>query len=141
MPMQTNVTEIAQRFASALDREDYEAARAKLAADCRYEARTEVVAGPDAIVSSYRSQGETARRLFDAVDYRSEPVNAGADTACVAFSDRLSKHGRTHTFECQQWLYFQPDGLIARIVHEDLPGERQRLLEFCATCGVTLSNG
>jgi len=140
MPIAANITELARRFATALDSENYEAARAVLAADCRCEARTRVVVGPDGVINSHRRSGETARRLFDAVDYGSEPLNAGTDLVCVTFSDRISKHGRTHVFQSRQWLHFTPDGLVARITHEDLAGERERLLEFCAVCGVTLSD-
>ena len=136
-----DITEIALRFARALDREDYEAAKAMLAANCRYEARTDTLLGPDAIISSYRRNGTTARHLFDSIEYRSEALETGADTACISFFDRLSKGDKTHTYQCRQRLYFAPDGLINVIKHEELPEERERLLEFCAACGVDLSRG
>jgi hypothetical protein len=136
-----SINEIAHRFAGALDREDYEAARAMLTPDCRYEGRTGTVVGPDAIVSSYRHHSATARRLFDTVEYRSEPQRIDDDTACVRFFDCISKHGQTHVYQCQQRLQLRSDGLIASIRHEELPGARERLLEFCAACGVTLDDG
>jgi hypothetical protein len=140
MAVTPNINEIAHRFANALDQENYEAVRVMLAPDCRYEGRTETLVGPDAIVSSYRHHGATAQRLFDTIEYRSEPVRIDDHTACIRFFDSISKHGRTHVYQCQQRLQLRSDGLIASIRHEELPGARERLLEFCAACGVTLDD-
>jgi hypothetical protein len=118
--------------------EEYDVVRALLAPDCQYETRTGPIFEADAIVDSYRDAGKKARLLFDTVEYESVLLSAKADTADISFSDRLTKDGKQHLYRCRQRLSFNPGGLLSRIVHEELPGERQRLLEFCAGCGVNL---
>lgn len=140
LPVKASVSELALRFARALDLDEYDIVRALLAPDCHYETRTGPIFGADAIVDSYRNASKTARSLFDTVEYESAVPSAKADTADISFSDRLTKDGRQHVYSCRQRLFFDPGGLVRRIVHEELPGERQGLLEFCARCGVSLSN-
>ena len=136
--MKHSPTELALRFARALDREDYDVVRALLAPDCRYEARGGPISGADAIVDSYRCAGRTARSLFDTVDYESGLISAHANVADISFSDRLTKDGKQHLYRCRQRLLFTPGDLVSRIVHEELPGERERLLEFCHASAVIL---
>ena len=136
-----NVAEIARRFAGALDGEEYEAVRAMLAPDCRYEVpnRGPCRAGCHCLIVSRHSA--TARRLFDAVEYRSEPD--GIDSthrAHPVFRIALRiKAGRT-SINASRRCRCNPDGLIAVIRHEELPEEREGLLEFCAACGVALGD-
>jgi ketosteroid isomerase-like protein len=138
--VKASALELASRFARALDQGDYDIVRALLAPDCHYETRTGPIFGADAIVDSYRDAGKTARSLFDNAEYQSALLGAKADSADISFSDRLSKDGRQHVYRCRQRLFFNPGALISRIVHEELPGERQRLLEFCAGCGINLTD-
>jgi hypothetical protein len=138
LPVKASVPELALRFARALDLGDYDVVRALLAPDCHYETRTGPIFEADAIVDSYRGASKTARSRFDIVEYESALLGAGIDTAEILISDRLTKNGRQHLYRCRQRLFFTPGGLVSRIVHEELPGERQRLLEFCAGCGVNL---
>jgi hypothetical protein len=122
--------EVGARFAAALDADDFEAAGQLLAADCRYEVRGDVHVGPDAILDSYRSASAGAKKEFDSVSYESRVVAAGAGTATVEFADHIERNGQVHTFRCRQHLTLDTNGRIAGIVHEDLPGERERLAEF-----------
>jgi hypothetical protein len=138
MSAEAEVLNRARQFASALDAERYEAVRALLAPTCRYQARTHTLTGPDSIVESYRTNGQSARRLFDDVQYGSEVRPAGGASVRVVFADQLRKGGQTHVYRSQQTLRFDAQGLIAEITHEELPLERERLLAFCARCGVSL---
>lgn len=131
--------EIAQQFADSLNADDYETVRALLAENCRYQARTETITQPDAITRSYRANSLFARTLFDRVEYSSEILQSVSDTARITFVDKLHKGDRTHVYQCQQTVHIRPDGLIDRIKHQELPGERERLLEFCASCNVHLT--
>ena len=47
-------TSVAQRFAEALDLDDFAAAESLLASECVYEARAGEIMGATAIVNSYR---------------------------------------------------------------------------------------
>jgi hypothetical protein len=135
-----DIVEIARRFAGALDQDNYEIARALLADDCGYEGPAKAVIGPEAIVSSYRDHSAMAQRLFDAVEYRSETTRMSVDTVSIAFFDSIAIRGQRHVYRCRQRLHFRPDGLIDCIRHEELPGERERLLRFCAEYGVSLDH-
>src|SRR5262245_46706300 len=127
----------AGRLARLLDQDDFPAARALLADDCVYHAARETLRGPDAIVESYRAASAWARRMFDEVRYESEVESVSRDTARVTFVDYLLKVGHGwHRYRCQQEFSMGADGLIAHIVHRELPGEREALEAFFAACGI-----
>jgi hypothetical protein len=120
----------AQRFAAALDTEDYEGAAACLSLDCTYHAPDGKLIGPSAIVGSYRENAEAGRKRFDKVEYKSLVESIGATEAVVTFTDKLQLGGSWHEFRCRQHLRISSAGLIEEIGHEELPGERQRLQHF-----------
>ena len=138
MSTKADVLAITQRFAAALDNESYETLRSILAPDCGYEVRGETFIGHDAIIESYRHHGAIARRLFHAIEYRSELRKTGPRTICISFFDRITEKEMTHEYQCRQHLDVGLGGFITRIRHEELPGEREGLREFCAACGVNL---
>lgn len=127
---------IAGRFAAALDREDYEAATGLLRADCVYVIRGETHRGPAAIIDSYRGNGDTAARVFDRVEYESAVGQSGDGWPVITFTDHIRHAGRPHTHVCEQRLCVDENGLIGRIEHHDLPGERERLAEFKQSVGL-----
>jgi hypothetical protein len=55
----------------------------------------------------------------------------------ITFLDHLAHHGHTLTHRCEQHLEFDEVGRICRIVHVDLPGEREALAAFFKTLGIT----
>jgi hypothetical protein len=122
--------EIARRFAQALDAEDYAAASALLAEDCVYYIGGARLAGRQAIVDSYATNGQSAKERFDAVEYASEVSVTAPDTAVVLFKDFLRIGDQRHEFNCRQHLRMNSDGLIEEIRHEELPHQRERLEEF-----------
>lgn len=125
----------AAALAKALDREDYESARQLLAEDCRYEIRGEVLEGADAIIESYRSNGDSGNERFDRVEYESavEAIESGAR---INYTDRITKAGETHVHRCAQEVRANAEGLIEFIRHVDLEGEREALQAFCERHGV-----
>ncbi len=138
--MKASVSELALRFARALDLEDYSVLRALLAPNCQYEAPNGPIEGADAIVDSYRRAGKAARSLFDAIAFESALLATTTQTADICFVDRLTKSGRQHVYRCRQRLHFTPGGLVIYITHEELPAEREGFLEFCAAVGIALSD-
>ncbi len=130
-----DVRQMVDRLAHLLDADDFSAARALLADDCVYETGSETLRGPDEILASYAGASARARRTFDEVRYESEVESVAGATACVTFTDYLLKAGhRWHRYRCRQELTVGADGRIVRIVHRELPGERQALQAFFATC-------
>ena len=126
---------VARRFASALDRCDFAEAARYLAPDCRYQIGEAVLVGPEAIIASYRESDEWGRSVLEHVVYESQVEESG-DHVTVTYIDRLSYHGETHEYRCRQHLWLDAPGRIVRILHEELPGERERLDEFLGKIGV-----
>lgn len=128
--------QIARQFAQALDAEDYPAARALLADGCVYTIRGETHRGPEAIVASYRANGDSGRETFDAIEYESrvEPLNE--TTAVIRFVDHLTHRGERFTFECEQRITVNEAGRIDAIEHIDLPGQREAFTAFMQRVGL-----
>jgi hypothetical protein len=129
---------LATRFAARLDADDFAGLEPMLAAGCAYETGRGTLTGPQAILGSYREASERARRLFDAVRYDSEVIEAGDGFAVIQFRDHLEVRGRTHVYRCRQRVTFGGDGTVTRIEHGELPGEREQLTAFCRDAGVEL---
>lgn len=127
---------VAERFAKALDHEDYEEAARLLARDCEYVTERETLIGPDAIVASYREAGDWVKASLDAVAYESS-VRPEGPSAIITFVDHLTHAGVSHTHSCEQVLSFAKDGAIRRIVHCDLPGQREAVDDFFGRVGVS----
>jgi RimJ/RimL family protein N-acetyltransferase len=117
--------ERARAFAAALDEDDFERARPFVSPHCVYDVRGETLRGADAILASYAAATRSARSRFDDVRYESA-VEPGPR---IRYTDILRQAGREHRHHCAQSLTFEA-GLITRIVHEDLPGEREALQRF-----------
>ncbi len=126
---QLDLIRIAERFASALDAEDYATAAGFLSSDCEYSVRGRNYRGPAEIIASYKDHGDSAAQDFDEIDYRSE-VRAAETGVAIRFIDRFSHKGRRFTFQCEQVVEIDSAGLICRIRHVDLPGQREGLEEF-----------
>lgn len=138
-PESDPVLDTARRFAEALDREDYVAAAALLTPDTRYRIGDDEFVGAEAIVASYRENGEWALATLDAVSYESRVEAAGPGRASITFVDHLEHALRRHTHTCRQEIAVGPDGRITGIEHHDLPGERERLDAFFRETGVKRS--
>ncbi len=138
--MQVYLLSIARRFASALDRCDFDEAADYLAADCRYDTGHGELLGSDAIIASYRQSDEWGRGVLDQVVYESE-VTANADVSCTAlYIDRITHHGDTLEYRSRQHLWLNDAGQLIRILHEELPGERDALDAFFARHGIRRQN-
>lgn len=127
---------VALALACALDEDDWAAARSLLADDCEYHLGGQVVRGADAIVASYRTNSEKARRRLDRVAYASELERADASRATVLFVDRLEHAGLRHEFRCRQTFTLNAGGRVARIDHAELQREREALEAFFRRAGV-----
>ncbi len=126
---------IVKEFASALDRRAFDEAARYVAADCRYQIGGDELIGPDAIIASYRQSDEWGRRVLDQVDYESEVQQSG-DHVAVLYIDRITHHGETLVYRSRQHLWLNEAGQVVKIVHEELPGEHEKLNEFFARHGV-----
>ena len=122
---------IAKRFAAALDRCDFDKAALYLSPDCRYRTRSEELVGPEAIMASYRDSAEWATGTLEQVVYEND-VRKSGDDLIILFTDRIAHRGQAHEYRSRQHLTIDEKGKITRILHEELPGEREKLHAFLA---------
>ncbi len=124
-----NGLHIVERFAKALDMEDYAGAESLLGDECEYTCRGERHYGPIEIIASYQGNGNVAKS-FDAVEYESEVVIEPTGQFRIRFTDHLTHGGRQLTFRCEQLIKINESGKIVRIEHFDLLGQTEALTEF-----------
>ena len=122
--------EIAEKFAQALDAEDYENANELLSRECKYLCRGQLYVGPTAIITSYQDNGDDAERRFDNVRYESVVVGMSDCAALIQFTDHLSLKGKHFTFQCEQVVEVGEDHQITWIEHRDIPSQREALAAF-----------
>jgi hypothetical protein len=128
--MRRDVLAIVQRFAAALDAEDYSSARELLAPNCTYHLGDDTIVGQNAVVDSYRANGQSAKQRFDSIEYASNVQIAGLSTAIINFTDRIRIGNECHEYRCRQSVTVGSNGLVEGITHEELPRERERLRDF-----------
>jgi hypothetical protein len=126
----------ARRFARALDAEDYDGVATCLSWTCEYSIHDRILRGGPAIIASYREASTWAASIIESVQYETE-VRSAPTGAVITFLDHLAHHGHTLTHRCEQHLEFDEAGRIYRILHVDLPGEREALAAFFKTLGIT----
>lgn len=132
---------VVERFALSLDGEDYGSATLLLSADCEYRIRGKTIVGAEAIIASYRGNGDAAQN-FDSIAYGSSVRAGGGDPKMgwivIEFWDEITHRGRSHRHQCEQWARVV-DGAIVEIEHRDVEGELESLNAFKAWCGIELS--
>ena len=128
---------VARHFAEALDRDDFVATEDSLATDCVYESPNGEVEGAAAIVATYRRNAEWAAATFEAIDYASEVEVIGHRQVRITYIDRTRHRGRSHEYRCRQIVDVGEEGLIVRIRHEEIPGQREALEAYFKVVGVS----
>lgn len=117
----------AARFVRCLDIRDFSSASQYLHAQCEYAIGLDTITGPLAICD-----------YWELNDLRHQCTHVESTSVLETISDTiykarhttlLGRSGQNHTFEYEQTLHFA-EGLIARIIHVDLPGEREDLETF-----------
>ncbi|MBN1830700.1 MAG: GNAT family N-acetyltransferase [Deltaproteobacteria bacterium] len=126
----------AKLFAKALDEDDFESARMYLSRICQYSVGKKELHGPETIIQSFREGSDKAKRLFDQVDYGSETLRIEGNRVTVQFTDLIQVKGQSLVYSSRQHLEFGEDGLIVRIVHEEIPGELEALQSLLKRLGV-----
>jgi hypothetical protein len=133
--MHIDVEAVARRFA-ALDGDDYESVAELLANDCQYVTAKGTLIGPAAIIESYRNASIWAKSHIECVRYESTLGKSDPDTIIITFISHLEHNGCTHTYSCQQMVKVNEDGLVCRITHQEIPGQREAADTFLQEVGV-----
>lgn len=129
-----SILDLTRQFAQALDRDDFAAAAAFMAADCSYALRGQTIDGREAIIASYRSASEGGRSKLDTIVFESSVKQLSGDCTLISYADHLTCKGLQHTHRCEQAVTFNAQGLICHIEHRDLPDEREALAAFFEAC-------
>ena len=138
-PDSSEAVRVAEQFAYALDRSNFEQAAELLRDDCEYVIRGQTIRGPTAIMAAYAQSDAWALKNLDRIEYESSTAQADdtvGSAVVITFVDRVFHQGRSHIFTCRQLIALGPCGRIARITHEDVEGEREALDAFFASCGL-----
>lgn len=126
---------IVERFATALDNDEYGEVTKVLAHDVVYEVKGEVLIGPELVANSYREASEAARRIFDLVRYDHEVLDDDGSTFRVKFLDILVIDDDRLVHNAEQLVTVDPDLEVVRIINVDIPAETAKVDEFLAKHG------
>lgn len=125
----SSTAQLVSEFAASLDAEDYARTRVCLAENCVYQSPDGELVGPNAIVDSYRGNGDKAQQLFDSVEYEHIVTPLDDSWFQILFIDRITARNLSHEFRCHQRVRVEND-LIVEIIHEEIPGRREELNQF-----------
>lgn len=132
--------DVLTEWAQALDVDDFGRVRALLSPHCVYHMRGTELVGPDAICGSYAEAAAWGRSKLDGLVYESSiartDAGQGHGAGTVRFVDHLEHAGERHTHTCEQKVELGEDGLVVRIEHVDLPGEREAVEAWFAKVGL-----
>ncbi|MBV9102330.1 MAG: nuclear transport factor 2 family protein [Candidatus Eremiobacteraeota bacterium] len=123
-----NAAELVERFASALDRDDYETAAQYLETDAVYDSGQAIIEGAPAILASFRATSEWGRRHLDRLEFLHE-IGA-SDPNAILFIDRLHKAGETLTARHTMHVELSKDHRICALRLESPAGEDERVKAF-----------
>jgi hypothetical protein len=130
--------DVAAALAVALDADDFVAVGSLLDADVIYRVGDDEHRGPAAVVESYRSGSELARRLFDFVEFSHTIVGLVAErTARIDFADLLHVGVESLEHHSVQDVIVGVDGQVVLITDQPLDGERARVAAFMDRHGLT----
>jgi hypothetical protein len=128
--------DVVEKFAQALDTDDYETAKSLLGSHCIYVLPKERIEGRDEIIQSFRSNSEWARSNLEKVSFEHSLAGCRDCSAMIQFTDLLEHAGQKHRHECLMHTRVSKDGLITKLTLEELPIEKRRLSEFLTMVGV-----
>ncbi len=123
--------QVAKAFGTFLDEDDFPAVKRLLEEDCLYEINGETIKGKDKIVDLYQANMLEGRQKFDELKWgRSKIIKLNEYEFEVHFSDFLKHKGIEHNYNCKQILKLGDSNLIHKIIHVELPGQKEALKAF-----------
>jgi hypothetical protein len=124
------------RFALALDRDDFDSAITMLSADCVYETAAETLSGPEAVIKSFRDATQWAHKNLDTIIYVHSIEPCQDCDGAIRFIDDVTHSGKSMQHQCLMHVSLTELGLISKLRLEDLPGEKQKVSDFLQAVGV-----
>jgi hypothetical protein len=127
--------EFVTKLTKALDANDFATASLFIANDCIYEIGSQYIVGRDKIIALYKENADWARTSIDDVVFESQ-VDAEGDGFLVNYTDKITHKGMKHIYRCQQLLSFNKQGYVNKILHREIPGEKESLEAFETKAGI-----
>jgi len=115
-------------FGHFLDQDDFVSFKSILDEKCIYEINDEILKGKDNIAGLYETNMKAGKAKFDKLEWgKSEIKEVESNVFDVHFSDNLLHKGIQHNYRCKQRITINANCLVEKIVHMELPGERESL--------------
>ncbi len=127
---------VAERFAHALDVDDFRGAAGLLEEGCLYRLRGEEIRGRERVIWSFTRASEWAHSNLDQVTYEHSVDTHSELNATIRFIDVFEHSGEKIVHECLMHVELGPNGPIRKLTLEELPGERERVDAFLNNVGV-----
>jgi hypothetical protein len=121
---------LAEKFASHIDKKQFDEASAMIAQDCVYTGGETTLEGRDGVTQMYRMYAQEMGKMFDEIRYESEVEVIDGDTCRIVFTDSLRKGDSWHDTSTSQIVRFNQDGLVSRIEQRDIPGQAEAMREW-----------
>lgn len=127
----------AKLFGRYLDEDNYEAVKALITENCKYEIGAQTIYGKDDIVNLYEENMKEGKKKLDELIWgKSDVKQLNEKEYEVYFSDYLKHKGIEHNYKCKQKLSINDNGLIEQIVHIELANEKELLQAFYKKVGL-----
>ena len=136
-----NAVKQARRFAEALGREDYEAARRLLAPECVYFQLARDLRGPQAIIDSYEQGAKWGVDQFDSIERESSVKPIEDSRAMLTFFYKIRHKGKSLRIRSEQIIELDDAGRIGRIEHIELASQANALFKFYFDVGIIRKSG
>lgn len=129
--------EVAKKFGTYLDEDDFEGFKSILAEECIYEIGDQVLKTNSSIAGLYEKNMKEGKQKFDELRWgKSEVQQVSENEFDVYFSDFLKHKGLEHNYKCKQRIIINSKNLVEKIQHMELAGEREALQEFYKQVGL-----
>ena len=128
--------EIAEKFGTSLDNDQFEITKETLSHDCKYMIGENIIIGPENICNSYEQNMIEGRRKLDKLEWGESSIEAINNSKFfVHFTDFLTHKGINFTHRCKQKLVIH-DYKIVLIEHVEDREEQRSLDEFYKKVGL-----
>ena len=135
--MEGKKEQTAIKFGTLLDQDDFSNFKLLLKPNCIYEIGDQIYNNRAAIAGLYEKNMKEGKVKFDELVWgKSEIKQVSENEYDVYFSDFLKHQGIEHNYKCKQRITINENHLVEKIVHMELPGEREKLLAFYEKVGL-----
>lgn len=125
------IQDTAEKFADALDNNDFVLAKSFLSENCTYKIGDKILRGPDEIMNLYEDNMEKARKKLDSLTWGKGYIESvEGNVVSIIFTDYLTHKNLKHIHKIRQLLTFNSDEYIMHIENIELPGETNKLKEY-----------